>query len=499
VDESANHAVVKPAINGNAPVRRRPRPPMVRAELLGQHNHQTICGRKVQIWKRGEKILARGRHRGRQFGKGLGTDVSEAASNLRRLLVEIENGSFEPPSEARKRPIPTGQAPRLTMRELCSRFIAEKRQLRGKSTAGTFQSRLVPLIEFSEQPETRRCWPLAMSVDRQFAIRFRTQLFARQITPNGHPGSVERNVSPRQVLNILDGARSLFHWARRPEVNQLPSAFVNPFTKEIVGEKVRKDPLRPVVFPLERRIALVPFMDHWELCQFAIAFVLPLRCEDYAGLLISEVDYERCLLRFGTRFGGRDFNKGRQSFVCPFPQELELLLRACAGGRADGPLLRKRSVWEGRRQPRLSVAAPPDVAAHVEATIRDAKPMDVQTNQDLKRLIRSVLLDMGGVSEDGLAKAFKSLVARASLVLPAGARFYDLRGSCTTDLEQSGVSHLVQRYVTGHTTSDILSEYVSLDPVGQMPRYFSYIKPLLDAIQRRATELGIPNANSKAQ
>jgi len=151
-------------------------------------------------------------------------------------------------------------------------------------------------------------------------------------------------------------------------------------------------------------------------------------------------------------------------------------------------------VWEGRRQPRLAVATPPDIVAQFENAIRNATPTDVQTTQDLKRLVRSVLLDMGGVSEDALAKSFKSLIARASLVLPAGARFYDLRGSCTTDLEQSGVSHLVQRYVTGHTTSDILFQYASIDPAGQMQKYFPHIQPLLDAIQRRATQLGIANA-----
>jgi integrase len=335
-----------------------------------------------------------------------------------------------------------------------------------------------------------------MNIDRDFAIQFRAWLFARQITSNGHPGSVEKNVSPGQILNILDCTRSLFHWARRPEVNQLPSIFFNPFTKDIVGEKVRKDPLRPVVFPLQWRIALIAFMDHWELCQLAVPLVLPLRCEDYAGLLISEVSFEDRLLRFGTRQGGRDFNKGRQSFVCPFPQELDPLLRACADSRPDGPLLRKRTVWEGRRRPRLTVVSSSDVSAHCENGIRDAKPTDVQTSQDLKRLVRSVLLDMGGASEDGLAKAFKSLVARSSLSMPVGARFYDLRGSCTTDLEQSGVSHLVQRYVTGHTTSDILFEYASIDPAGEMQKYFTHIQMLLAAIKRRALELGIANAKS---
>jgi hypothetical protein len=31
-----------------------------------------------------------------------------------------------------------GPAPRLTVRELCDRFLAEKRRLLGKETAGTY-------------------------------------------------------------------------------------------------------------------------------------------------------------------------------------------------------------------------------------------------------------------------------------------------------------------------------------------------------------------------
>ncbi len=46
-------------------------------------------------------------------------------------------------------------------------------------------------------------------------------------------------------------------------------------------------------------------------------------------------------------------------------------------------------------------------------------------------------------------------------------------------------------YLTGHTTSDILNEYTSLDPVAAMQKYFSTIQPLLDAIKNRADQLGL--------
>ena len=42
------------------------------------------------------------------------------------------------------------------------------------------------------------------------------------------------------------------------------------------------------------------------------------------------------------------------------------------------------------------------------------------------------------------------------------------------------------RYLTSHSTSDILNEYATLDPVGAMRKYFGTIRPLLTAIADRA-------------
>ena len=127
--------------------------------------------------------------------------------------------------------------------------------------------------------------------------------------------------------------------------------------------------------------------------------------------------------------------------------------------------------------------------AHFETALKRAPEGEVQAVQDSKRLFRRVLRAMGGVSENALAREFELLLAR---VAPSNAqRFYDLRASCSSELERSGVSHLVQRYVTGHTTDDILFEYNSLDPVREMQKYFASIELLLAAMTQRASELGL--------
>ena len=58
-------------------------------------------------------------------------------------------------------------------------------------------------------------------------------------------------------------------------------------------------------------------------------------------------------------------------------------------------------------------------------------------------------------------------------------------------MQRSGMQHLDLRYLTGHSTTDIMNCYISLEPDRAMSAYFVAIKPLLDAIQRRAAVLGI--------
>jgi integrase len=471
---------------------------MIQSELLGNHVHGTLAGVKVHIWRRGDVYLGRGRYQGKQFGQSLGADAREAACNLRHLLVKLDNGTFERPTEARRRPLKSGLMPRLTLREQCSRFLSETRKLRGKVTAANYQSRLSAVLAFAEQPDATRRWPLAADIDREFAIQLRSALFGRAVARNGHPNAAERPVSPRHVFNILESVRMLCSWGKRPDVNLLPGTFAHPFGKEIVGTKMKKDPLRPIPIPLERRIETVRLMDRWQLSHLAIALVLPLRPEDYSGLMISDIDWERRQLRFGTRLSGYDFNKAGRTFSTPYPSELEPLLRACAGNRREGPLLRTRAIWEGHRASKSAVDSADELRCRFDRLLAELPAGEVQTVQDGKRVFRRLLRELGGVGADSLAKEYKSLLKQIGI--SRAIRFYDLRASCNTEMDRCRVSHFVQRYVTGHTTDDILLEYVSLDLDAEMQKYFEFLAPLLQAIVRRSTALGLsPGASACRQ
>jgi hypothetical protein len=71
-------------------------------------------------------------------------------------------------------------------------------------------------------------------------------------------------------------------------------------------------------------------------------------------------------------------------------------------------------------------------------------------------------------------------------------RFYDLRGSITTELKAAKIDEIVRLYITGHSLErKILSHYEHQDLQLAMADYFQNIRPLLDTIVRRAGELAI--------
>jgi len=86
---------------------------MIRAELMGGHTHATQDGVQVHVWQRGDTYLARGSYERERFGETLGQDPTTATSRLRKLLTEIEDGSYLRPSEARHRLLSNGKVPSL--------------------------------------------------------------------------------------------------------------------------------------------------------------------------------------------------------------------------------------------------------------------------------------------------------------------------------------------------------------------------------------------------
>jgi hypothetical protein len=465
---------------------------MRRAELLGQHTHRTANGVEVHIWRRGRRYLVRGRYGKQPFGKTLDADRAVATKELFRLISAIEDGTFQRPSEERRRPLKHGPVPRLNFRDLADRYVQFVRKLRGKSTARDYFSRLVPAIEFAESKENRARWPLVIDIDgcTEFAMGLRSYVMNRTVSRNGHPAAAPRRTSARQVRNVLSTVAAMLNAARQPDLHLLPITFANPVTPRIIGERPQRDLLAPAPLPLDVRTAVVAVMDRWQLLHLSWSLVLPPRPEELAGLLLADVLPERRELLFASRWGGDDFNKARQSFRLPYPPEFDLLVRHLMDGRAAGPLMRHRTVMDRRRPASLHAGSMEEVDACFDATLARAKPGEVETAADRKRLFRGMLRRMGGVSDDGMAKEFQRLLGE---VRPdVRARFYDLRGSVLTDMSQAKVDPLLRKYMTGRSLSrEVMAHYESHALHSGTAAYFEHIRPLLSAIATHAKELGI--------
>jgi len=460
---------------------------MVRAVLAGSHSHKTRAGVEVHVYLRSQRFLARGYFEGQRFGETLGATEPDATARLRELMVEIDNGVYVRPSEARKRPLRKITAVRATFRQLVEGFLADVRKRRGLDTTQTYQSRLFPILDFVERPENRKRWATAAAIDRDFVVTLRAFLFECKVTPNGKPGARPNPMSVRTVRNVLECLRTMLTWARRPDVRFLPADWTNPVTPDLIGPVPSKDPLREDPLPVAIRIKLVERMDAWQLCQLGLSMVLPLRPNEAVGLLVSEVDFAKNWLKIGTRLRGADFTKARNSYTLPFPPEMRLLLKACIGDRSEGPLLRRRNVFlRSARAPKIDMA---ELVRLYEQKLAGARSGEVQNEQDRKRLFRCLLRELGGVSEDMLAKEFDRLVGAASI--NSKLNLYSLRHATTKGLKDTKMSQLDLLYLTSHTTNSILNEYTSVDPVRAMGEYFKSIRELLTAIEKRSQVLGL--------
>ncbi len=215
-----------------------------------------------------------------------------------------------------------------------------------------------------------------------------------------------------------------------------------------------KDPLRTDPLPPNVRIKLVEAMDDWQLVHLSLSIILPLRPEEAAGLLISDVDFNEGWLKIGTRLGGSDFTKARQSFKLPFPKEVRPILKRCIGGRAEGPLLRNRKAY--LKNAGQGPASYDELSRIFEQMAVNDPSDSINTEQDRKMLFRRMLRALGGISTDAMANEFARLLKRVGM--QNGPTLYALRHSTTKGLKDAKLSHLDMLYLTSHSSSGILIE-----------------------------------------
>ncbi|MGL6075184.1 MAG: hypothetical protein ACRC8S_13570 [Fimbriiglobus sp.] len=464
----------------SAPTRR-----MVRASLMGSHTHQTADGRSVHVWQRGLTFLARGRWQSVAFGETLGRDPLKAAARLRKLLGELEDGTYIRPSEQVKQYMPKRNVT-LSLRDLVGAFLTTKRAERGRQTARNYRSRLRPVLEYIEQPDPIRRWPTAAAIDRDFVADLKSFLMTYRNKRSRDKSAVSPLLSGTQVRHCLETLRSVVNWALDPIVGKLPSQMLNPFDHRTVPAKASKNPLRDEKLSHSLLLPIIEVMDHWQICHLSWSLILPWRPDEAAGLLVTDVNEEKGWFEFGYRFNDCIFTKEKTQFVLPFPEEFRPLLKACRQRRTEGPLLRSRKSWESHGQGGKPFTA--SLRDTYERAVGLAGSQVVQAEHDRKMLFRQVLRQhWGGVSEDRLAAEFRSLMR--DVHGRTDVRFYDLRHAATQAMKEVGLPHLELRYLTGHACQDILNEYTTLRPKEAMAIYFARMRPIIEAVVHRANTL----------
>lgn len=488
--ESADVAMMTTAnaAGKSPPADSKPTRKMVKGTLNGQHSHTTESGRRIQIWLRDGKFLARGRWNGQQIGVTLGVDERTANYQLQRLLIELEDGTFVPGQQVKQRQITRRPIPKLDLRGLTGDFLAMQRQHRGSNTTNDYKIRLMHVLDFAELPASQKRWRLACDINREFGLALRAYLYDRDITPNGRYGAQLRKMSPKMVRLCLEALRCVLNWAARADVRKLPVDFANPITHELLGPKPVKDPLRECPITLQHRVKMVDVMDEWQFLHLAPFLLLPTRLEDLAGALVSDFDLEQATWRLGARCGGNDFNKSRVEVQMPLPAVLVALLRRTIGGKTDGPMFCARRFWRTNRVPEHSFSTRGEFESLCDHYFRKAKKSEIGTEQDRKKLVRRLIRDCGGVATDAIGCELKKLMAAVGIDRKVPP--YQIRAAVTTELHRAGVPQLELRYLTMHSPNDILNEYTTLDPRGEMEKYFRTVDPLLKVLGQRAAALG---------
>lgn len=464
---------------------------MIPVELMGSHTHETRVGINVHTYERDGKYLARGRYERRYFGETLGADLQEAKSKLRELLHRLDSGTFVPPSDARKQMLKTRKIPILTLRELFDRYLTEKRKVCGEKTARTYLNRLAPILDFAELARSLKKWPTALSLDRDFALELLEFLFNRKITRNGSANAPTKLMSSRHIKHCGDTLRMALNWACRADVRNLPPDFVNPVTPELFENSFSKDPLRDCVFPFERRLALLNTMDDWQFMSLSILLVLPIRLEDVSGLIISDVDFNKQQIRFSSRFGGSDFNKGKVNVLFPLPDELMPLLQMLVGERVEGPLFLNRKICLGKSSRKYTFDSTSELEQQYHDELFKAPKGTVLNSQDRKAVFRYFLNKAGGITSAYVGKQLRQVIGKVE-----SGRPYDLRGSITQEMKEAGIPLLELRYLTEHSVSDIINVYSGLNPEQEIVKYYNKISPLLEAIKARTEQLVISETST---
>ncbi len=368
--------------------------------------------------------------------------------------------------------------------------------LRHRADAGEIDPRTVRRYEsalghyqgFVEQPSVHRQFPHVDSVDRQFALELMAYLRALQVHPNGHPNGQARPM--RRPDYIIAVVRAMYDWAADPQRGKLlPEGFHNPFLRR--GRHSTAPAAVSIGEPditVDMAAEFLGACDAYQLRLFGPLAVYGLRagepcfffCEHLHGGWLDVP----CLPELAY------FTKGRRAKRLPVIPCLDRLLRAGVPGRSAGLMYLRRGI-AGEAEAASPIGA--SLKMLVKEFERRSAAAAIRTAADRHRLRDRLLYDAGGINYDHVVTEFDK-VARA-LKWPQPATLKDFRHLAATCLENAGTPEHYRKFLLGQSPGRAaIVTYTHHNEIRQRfeEAVGKNLYPVVDAIGRRAQELGMP-------
>jgi hypothetical protein len=269
----------------------------------------------------------------------------------------------------------------------------------------------------------------------------------------------------------------------------LPDGFRNPFTQS--SRRTRRappDPIRSLDITTSMAVELVLATDRFQLGVFAPLLLYGLRPGELGWLFVEHVQADWLIV---PNIRELDYStKGRRDKRFPLMDSVRALWQLGVSSSA-GLIFCNRAAAEGRRKPPLAGRSLSGLADELHR--RRAAANSVRAAE--RRRVRDRLMkDAGQLGYDHVEDEFQQLAGR--LGWPPAATLKDFRHLFSTCLQNAGMPEFCRRYLMGHAFGKapiVAYTHLSEDKIHEhyQRALATELKPIVDAIDRRAVELGV--------
>jgi hypothetical protein len=348
------------------------------------------------------------------------------------------------------------------------------------ATSKRYDSALDHYLAYARRPHVLAAYPIAMRVDRSFALEFGAFLGALMISPNGRIGG--DRVKMKGQAFVLDAVRAVFEWAADPDRgNVMPAGFRNPFRRNVIARrKVAKDMTGDPDITVEMSAAFLDACDDWQLRLFSPLVFYGLRPSELIYLFHERRTDD--FLDVNCVEGLAHMTKGKRNKRLPIFPEMRRLLAGDDPTAVTGFVFRRRDAAEPDDRPPFA-ASLVALAAEFERRCQTAREVDAAAIQSIQR---EIISEAGGLTYKMIQGEFAKIAKL--LKWPRAATLKDFRHACNTALANGGMSDHERRYLLGHDPGQgAIVHYTHLSKLTEHYQAAAEreLGPLLEVLRRR--------------